>query len=159
MTETYVKEEVARRTMVKFPLLNSILERRDGRPKFSESLGAGASLPKHLCQRISLGFVNDWKGSSSLQVQQLTDVQDCTLDQSRRPVKSGSGLAGVVTRTIWDPTLSSGRVVPPRDFVLDSSGLSFSQTKENWWERLLPSPSTPQTLTHMRNSFSSELPL
>ena len=42
MTETYVKEEVAWRTMVKVPLSNSFLERRDGRWKFSESLGAGA---------------------------------------------------------------------------------------------------------------------
>ena len=34
---------------------------------------------------------------------------------------------------------------------------SFSQTKKNWPERLLPRPSTPQTLTHMWNWFSSEL--
>ena len=40
-----------------------------------------------------------------------------------------------------------------------SSRSSFSQTKKNWPERLLPRPSTPQTLTHMWNSFSSKLPL
>ena len=50
-------------------------------------------------------------------------------------------------------------VMPPSDFVLDSSRLSFSQTNKNWPERLLLLPSTQQTLTHMWNSFSSELPL
>ena len=40
-----------------------------------------------------------------------------------------------------------------------SSGLSLSETKENWRERRLPRPSTPQTLTHTWNSFSSELSL
>ena len=49
--------------------------------------------------------------------------------------------------------------MPPSDFVLDSSRSSFSQTNKNWLERLLPRPSTQQTLTHMWNSFSSELPL
>ena len=61
MTETYVKEEVAGRTMVKVPLSNSFLERRDTRRKFSESLGAGASLAPHTRQRISFGSENDWK--------------------------------------------------------------------------------------------------
>ena len=61
MTETYVKEEVARRTMVKVPLSNSFLEKRDGRQTFSESLGAGASLAPRTRQRISLGSENDWK--------------------------------------------------------------------------------------------------
>ena len=50
--------------------------------------------------------------------------------------------------TIWDPISSLGRVMPPSDFVLDSSRSSFSQTKKNWPQRLLPRPSTPQTLTH-----------
>ena len=64
-------------------------------------------------------------------------------------------------QTIWDPISSFGRVMPPSDFVLDSSRTrsSFSQTKKNWPKRFLPRPSTPQTLTHMWNSFSSELPL
>ena len=61
MTETYVKEEVAWRTMVKVPLSNSFLERRNARRKFSESLGAGASLAPRTRQRISLGSENDWK--------------------------------------------------------------------------------------------------
>ena len=60
--------------------------------------------------------------------------------------------------TIWDPISSLRRIMPPSDFVLDSSRSSFSQTKKNWPERLLPGPSTPQTLTQMWNSFSSELP-
>ena len=59
--------------------------------------------------------------------------------------------------TIWDPILSLGRVMPPSGFMLDSSRSSFSQTKKNWPERLLPRPSTPQTQTHTWNSFSSEL--
>ena len=61
MTETYVKEEVTWRTMVKVPLSNSFLERRDARRKFSESLGAGASLALRTRQRISLGSENDYK--------------------------------------------------------------------------------------------------
>ena len=61
MTETYVKEEVAWKTMVKVPLSNSFLERRDARRKFSESLGTGASLAPRTRQRISLGSENDWK--------------------------------------------------------------------------------------------------
>ena len=32
--------------------------------------------------------------------------------------------------TIWDPISSLGRVMPPSDFVLDSSRSSFSQTKK-----------------------------
>ena len=42
-----MKEEVACRTMVQIPLSNLFLERRDGRRKFSESLGPGASLAPH----------------------------------------------------------------------------------------------------------------
>ena len=38
--------------------------------------------------------------------------------------------------------------MPPSDFVLHSSRSSFSQTKKNWPERLLPRPLTLQTLTH-----------
>ena len=57
----YVKEKVSWRTMVKFPLSNSFLERRDDRRKSSESLGAGASLAPRARQRISLGSENDWK--------------------------------------------------------------------------------------------------
>ena len=60
MTETYVKEEVARRTMVKVPLPNSFLQRRVARRKFSESLGAGAPLTPRTRQRIPLGSENDW---------------------------------------------------------------------------------------------------
>ena len=69
---------------------------------------------------------------------------------SRSIAASGQDRArtDVVTRPIWDPTLSSGCVVPSSDFVLHSSGLSFLQAKENWRERLLPRPSTQQTLTH-----------
>ena len=61
MTETYVKEDVAWRTMVKVLLSNSFLERRNARRKFSESLGVGASQAPRTRQRISLGSENDWK--------------------------------------------------------------------------------------------------
>ena len=47
--------------MVKVPLSNSFLERRDARRKFSESLGAGAPLTPRTRQRIPLGSENDWK--------------------------------------------------------------------------------------------------
>ena len=47
--------------MVKVPLSNSFLERRDAHRKFSESLGAGTSLAPRTRQRISLGSENDWK--------------------------------------------------------------------------------------------------
>ena len=47
--------------MVKVPLSNSFLERRDARRKFSEPFGAGASLAPQTRQRISLGSENDWK--------------------------------------------------------------------------------------------------
>ena len=47
--------------MVKAILSNSFLERRDARRKFSESLGAGASLTPRTRQRIPLGSENDWK--------------------------------------------------------------------------------------------------
>ena len=61
MTEIYVKEEVAWRTMVKVLLSNSFLERRNVRRKFSKSLGAGASLMPHTRQRISFVSENDRK--------------------------------------------------------------------------------------------------
>ena len=47
--------------MVKVPISNSFLERRDDRRKFSESLGAGASLAPCTRQRIPLGSENDWE--------------------------------------------------------------------------------------------------
>ena len=61
MAKTYVKEEVAWRTIVKVPRSNPFLERRDVRQKFSESLGAGASLVPRTRQRIPLGSENYWK--------------------------------------------------------------------------------------------------
>ena len=45
----------------KVALSNSILERRDARRKFRESLGAGASLAPRTRMQISLGSKNDWK--------------------------------------------------------------------------------------------------
>ena len=155
MTETYVREEVAWRTMVKVPLSNSFLERRDARRKFSESLRTGASQAPRTRQRISPGSENDWKFR----------LRSC------QSWKASSLSLGVVVPTsinnyrmryvgLGRDNLRSHFVFRPRhDFVLDSSRSSFSQTKKNWPERLLPHPSTPQTLTHMRNSFSSELPL
>ena len=77
--------------MKKSPIFKFVSGEERRRWKFSESLGADASLALRLCQRIPLGSVNDWKGSSFSQVQQLTDVQDSTRDRSRRPVKTGPG--------------------------------------------------------------------
>ena len=84
-------------------------KRRDSRRKFSEFLGAGASLAPRLCQRIPLGSVNDWKGSSFLQVQQLTDAQDST----RSIATSGQDRA----RTGWSSHMTNLRshfVIRPR---------------------------------------------
>ena len=158
MTETYVKEEVAWRTMVKVPLSISFLERRDARRKFSESLGAGASLAPRTRQRISLGSENDWKfrlrSFQSRKASSLSlGVAVPTKIKKYRIRYVGLGKDNLRSHS------SLGRVMPPSDFVLDSSRSSFSQTKKNWRERLLPRPSTPQTLTHMWNSFSSKLPL
>ena len=47
--------------MVKVPLSNSFLERRDVCRKFNESLGVGASLAPRTRQRIPLGSENVWK--------------------------------------------------------------------------------------------------
>ena len=115
-------------------------------------------LPGAMPMSADLTWIRKWLEKTIFFANATTERRKTRLNRSRRPVKTGPGLAGVVTRPIWDPTLSSGRVGPPSDFVLDSSGLSLSQTKENWQERLLPRPSTPQTLTHMWNSLSSELP-
>ena len=78
-----------------------------------------------------------------------SDLDKQVLDEIRRTRR----------RQFESPISSLGRVMPPSDFVLDSSWSSFSQTKKNWPERLLPGPSTPQTLAHMWNSFSPEHPL
>ena len=64
MTETLCERRSCMKNNGKSPTFNSFLERRDSRRKLSESLRAGASLAPCLCQRISLGSVNDWKGSS-----------------------------------------------------------------------------------------------
>ena len=158
MTETYVKEEVAWRTMVKVPLWNSFLERRDARPKFSESLGAGAPLTPRTRQRIPLGSENDWKfrlrscqswkaSSLSLGVVVLISIN-----------KYGMRYVGVGRDNLRSHYVFRLRHAPEwlRAWFLP---VVFSQTKKNWLERLLPRPSTPQTLTHIWNSFSSELPL
>ena len=133
--------------MVKVPLSNSFLERRNGRQKFTESFGAGTSLAPRLCQWISLGSVNHWKVRYTT-CQSWTDEQ-LRLD-SRSIVTFGQDRART-GRSGHTTNLRSHFVIrpccaPDSDFVLDSSGLSLSQTKENWRERLLPCPSTPQTL-------------
>ena len=74
MTETYVKEEVAWRTMVKVPLSNSFLERRDARRKISDSLRAGASLAPRTRQRISLGS-EKWLEIQAPELSELESVE------------------------------------------------------------------------------------
>ena len=62
-------------------------------------------------------------------------------------------------KTIWDPISSLGRVMPPSDFVLDSPRVVFLANEEELTGKTFTTSSTPQTLTYMWNSFSSELPL
>ena len=76
MTETYVKEEVAWRTMVKVTFSNSCLERRDARQKFSESVGAGASLAPRTRQRVSLGSENGLE----IQAPELSELESVELE-------------------------------------------------------------------------------
>ena len=135
------KEEDARRTMVKVPLSNSFLERRDARRKFSESLRAGASPAPRTHQRISLGSENDCK--FRLRSCQSWKASSLSLGVRLRQTSNGWDMSDP-EETIWDPISSLGRVVPPSDFVLDSCRSTFSQTKKNYPERLLPRPSTPQ---------------
>ena len=158
MTETYVKEEVAWRTLVKVPLSNSILERRDARRKFSESLEAGASRAPRTRQQISLGSENDWKfrlrSCQSWKESRLSlGVVVLTQMNTYRMRYVGLGRDYLRSHFAFRP-----RHAPEwlrARFLL----VVFLATKKNWTERLLPRPSTPQTLTHMWNSFSSELPL
>ena len=80
--------------MVKVPFPNLFLERRDVRRKFSESLGAGASLAPRTRQRIPLGSENDWKfrlrscqswkaSSLSLGVVVPTSINKCRMRYDR----------------------------------------------------------------------------
>ena len=62
-------------------------------------------------------------------------------------------------RQFEDRISSLGRVMPPSDFVLDSSRSSFSQRKKNWPQRHLPGPWTSQTLTNMKFIFLGTSPL
>ena len=148
MTETYVKEEVAWRTMVKVPLSNSFLERRDARQKFSESLGAGASLAPRTRQRIPLGFENDrkfrlqscqsWKASSlSLGVVVQTSISEYRM----RHV--GRGRYNLRSHFVFRP-----RHAP--EWLRARSPLVVFLANEG---ELLPCPSTPQTLTHVKFVF------
>ena len=129
MTETYVKEEVAWRTMVKVPFSNSFLERRDARRKFSEFLGAGASLAPRTRQRADHLDPTMTEGSGAVRARKRRAwawewwfrLRQTSIEWD----KSDS------EETIWDPISSLGRVMPPSDFVLDSSRSSFSQTKKN----------------------------
>ena len=144
--------------IAKVPLSNSFLERRDARRKFSESLGVGASRAPRTRQRISLGSENDWKlrlrGCQSWKASSLSlGVVVPTQINKYRMRSVGLGRDHLRSHFVFRPRHA------PSDFVLDFSGSFFSQTKKSWPERFLPRPSTPQTLTHMWNSFSSELPL
>ena len=76
--------------------------------------------------RKCMRSVNDWKGSGSsfsqVQVlQQLNDAQDST---------RGRGRSGHATN-LRSHFVIGPRRAPPIGFVVDSSGLSFSQTNEN----------------------------
>ena len=154
MTETYVKEEVAWRTMVKVPLSNSFLGRRDARRKFSESLGTGASLAPRTRQRISPGSENDWKfrlrSCQSWKASSLSlGVVVPTKINNYRYVGLGRDnlISHFVFRPRHAPEWLRARFLP----------VVFLANEEELTGNTLPRPSTPQTLTHMWNSFSSEL--
>ena len=158
MTETYVKEEVAWRTTVKVPLSNSFLERRDARRKFSESLGTGASLAPRTRQRISPGSENDWKfrlrSCQSWKASSLSlGVVVPTLINKYRMRYVGFGRDNLRSHFVFRPRHAPewlrARFLP----------VVFLANEEELTGKTLPRPSTPQTLTHMWNSFSSELPL
>ena len=151
MTETYVKEEVAWRTMVKLPLSNSFLERRDAPRKFSDPLGAGATHSS-----ADLTWIRKWLEIQAPELSELESVEpelvSCCSDLDKQvsdEICRTRKRSHFVFRPRHAPHAVTSCLIPP----------SFSQTKKNWLERLLPRPSTPQTLTHMWNSFSSELPL
>ena len=61
--------------MIKVPLSKLFLERRDDRRKFSESLGAGASLAPRTCQRISLGWIRKWLKIQAPELSELESVE------------------------------------------------------------------------------------
>ena len=74
MTEAYVKEEFAWRTMVEVPLSNSFLERRDAGRKFSESLGAGTFLgATH--SSADLTWIRKWLQIQAPELSELESVE------------------------------------------------------------------------------------
>ena len=158
MPETYVKEEVAWKTMVKshFQIRFWRGETPDGSstslsglaPPWRHALVSGSHLGPKMTENSGSGAVKAgkrqaWAWELLFRLRKTSIGWDMSDSEE----------------TVWDPISSLGRVMPPSDFMLDSSRSSFSQTKKSWPERLLPRSSTPQTLTHIWNSFSSELPL
>ena len=69
--------------MVKVPLSNSFLERRDVRRKFRESLGAGASLAPRTRQRIPLGSEIQAPELSELEIVEL-EFGSCCSDSDKQ---------------------------------------------------------------------------
>ena len=122
MTEIYVKEEVAWRTMVKVPLWNSFLERRDDRRKFSESLRTGASLAPCTHSSADSTWIRKWLKIQAPELSELESFEhelgSCCSDLHKQ-------VSGEICRTrkrqFEIPFSSLGRVMPPSDFMLDSS--------------------------------------
>ena len=159
MTDTYVKEEVAWRTMVKAPLSNFV-SGEERHPSEGRRVSRGWRLSGATHSTPDFTWIlkkTENSGSGAVRARKRR-AWAWELLFGLRQASIGWDTSDS-EETIWDPISSLGCVMPPSDFVLDSSRSSFSQTKKNWPERLLPGPSTPQTPAHMWNSFSSELPL
>ena len=129
--------------MVKVALSKSFLERRDGRRKFSESLGAGASLAPRLCQRISLGSVYDWKWLFASATADRRARHDSRLIVTSGQDRARTGRSGHATN------LRPHLVIRPRRAPEWLRARFFrvvllaNEWEENWRERLLRRPSTP----------------
>ena len=117
------------------------------------SVGSSASrseLAPHLCQRISLGSINDWKGSSFSQVQQLIAAQDST----RSIATSGRSRPGQDWQE-WPrdqfeiPLCHQAALCPRVTLCSILPGCLSRKRGRTDVKDFLPRPSTPQTLTPM----------
>ena len=131
------------------------------RPSEVQQVSRGWRLPGATHSSADLTWIRKWLEIQAPELSELESVElelgSCCSDLDKQV---SDEICRTRKRQFEIPFRLKAASCPPSDFVLDSSQSSFSQTKKNWPERLLPRPSTPQILTHnMWNSFSSELPL
>ena len=130
------------------------------RPSEVQRVSQGWRLPGATHSSADPTWIRKWLEIQAAELPELESVElelgSCCSDLEKQVTDE---ICRARKRQFEIPISSLGRVMPPSDFMLDSSRSSFSQTKKNWPERRLPRPSTPQTLTHTWNSFSSKLPL